>query len=82
MAKWTRPTLRSPLTDLRRVSDRTVLRRDLTAGLVLGIESVPDGLARGVLIGSAPLSGLYGYLFGMVAAAVVTATPLIVVQAT
>ncbi|GEL21080.1 sodium-independent anion transporter [Pseudonocardia sulfidoxydans NBRC 16205] len=82
MAKPTRPRFRSPLTDLRRIADRRVLRRDLAAGVVLGIESVPDGLARGLLVGAAPLSGLYGYLFGMVAAAVVTATPLVVVQAT
>ncbi|CAA9249113.1 MAG: Sulfate permease [uncultured Actinomycetospora sp.] len=73
---------RSPLADLRRLADRSVLRRDLSAGVVLGLESVPDGLARGVLVGAAPLSGLYGYLFGMVAAALVTATPLVVVQAT
>lgn len=73
---------RSPLADLRRLSDRSVLRRDLSAGVVLGLESVPDGLARGVLVGAAPLSGLYGYLFGMLAAALVTATPLMVVQAT
>jgi hypothetical protein len=30
-------------------------------------------------VGSAPLSGLYGYLFGMPAAALVTATPLMFV---
>lgn len=35
-----------------------------------------------MLVGTAPLSGLYGYLFGMVAAALVTATPLVIVQST
>ncbi|WP_220187616.1 SulP family inorganic anion transporter, partial [Pseudonocardia pini] len=77
-----RSRFRSPLADLRRLADPALLRRDLGAGVVLGIESVPDGLARGVLVGSAPLSGLYGYLFGMLAAALVTATPLMIVQST
>ena len=58
------------------------MRRDLSAGLVLGLESVPDGLARGALVATAPLSGLYGYLFGMVAAALLAASPLMIVQAT
>lgn len=58
------------------------MRRDLSAGLVLGLESVPDGLARGALVATAPLSGLYGYLFGMVGAALFAASPLMIVQAT
>ncbi|TQM57488.1 SulP family inorganic anion transporter [Humibacillus xanthopallidus] len=62
--------------------DRKGLRRDATAGLVLGIESVPDGLASGLLAGVNPLAGLYAYLFGMVGAAFVTSSTFMAVQAT
>jgi hypothetical protein len=31
--------------------------------VVLGVESVPDGLAAGLLAGVSPLSGLYAYMF-------------------
>ena len=53
--------VRSPL---RRES----LRDDGVAGVVLGVESVPDGLAVGVLAGVNPVSGLYAYLVGTVVA--------------
>ncbi|MGB0113032.1 MAG: SulP family inorganic anion transporter [Ilumatobacteraceae bacterium] len=52
------------------------------AGLVLGVESVPDGLASGLLAGVNPVSGLYGYLFGMVGAAAFTSSSFMAVQAT
>jgi sulfate permease, SulP family len=52
------------------------------AGLVLGIESVPDGLASGLLAGVNPVAGLYGYLFGMVGGALFTSTAFMAVQAT
>lgn len=52
------------------------------AGLVLGVESVPDGLASGLLAGVNPVSGLYGYLFGMVGAAFFTSSAFMAVQAT
>jgi SulP family sulfate permease len=55
---------------------------DLKAGVVLGVESVPDGLASGVLAGVNPLAGLYGYLYGMVGAALFTSSTLMAVQAT
>ncbi|GAB3391418.1 SulP family inorganic anion transporter [Humibacter soli] len=68
--------------DLKRwFSPRTMLR-DAVAGLVLGIESVPDGLASGVLAGVNPLAGLYGYLFGMAGAALFTGSSFMAVQAT
>lgn len=62
--------------------DRTTLRKDLVAGLVLGVESVPDGLASGLLAGVNPLAGLYAYLFGMVGAAFATSSAFMAVQAT
>ena len=58
------------------------LRSDAAAGLVLGVESVPDGLASGLLAGVNPLAGLYGYLFGMVGAAALTSSTFMAVQAT
>jgi SulP family sulfate permease len=62
--------------------DRRTLRKDLVAGLVLGVESVPDGLASGLLAGVNPLAGLYAYLFGMVGAAFATSSAFMAVQAT
>jgi SulP family sulfate permease len=61
---------------------RKTLGKDAVAGLILGIEGVPDGLAAGVLAGVNPLAGLYGYLFGMAGAAVLTGSALMAVQAT
>lgn len=61
---------------------RKTLRKDLVAGLTLGVESVPDGLAQGLLAGVNPLAGLYGHLFGMVGAALFTSSALMTVQVT
>jgi SulP family sulfate permease len=58
------------------------LRRDSVAGLVLGIESVPDGLAQGLVAGVNPVFGLYAYLYGMVGAAFATSSIYMTVQAT
>ena len=52
------------------------------AGLVLGVESVPDGLASGLLAGVNPVAGLYGYLYGMVGGVLFTGTAFMTVQAT
>jgi sulfate permease, SulP family len=68
--------------ELRTVWRRRTLPGDLAAGAVLGIESVPDALARGVLAGVNPLAGLNAYLFGMLGGALFTATPLMAVQST
>lgn len=61
---------------------RENVRDDAMAGLVLGVESVPDGLASGLLAGVNPIAGLYGYLFGMVGAAFFTSASFMAVQAT
>ena len=58
------------------------LRYDLAAGSVLGIESVPDGLATGLLAGVNPLAGVYGYMVGMVGGAVSTSSVFMAVQGT
>lgn len=58
------------------------LRQDAVAGLVLGVESVPDGLSFGVLAGVNPLAGLYGYLYGLVGGAMFSSTSVMAVQVT
>lgn len=68
--------------DPRRWFSRKTLGKDAAAGLVLGIEAVPDGLAAGLLAGVNPLAGLYAYLFGMAGAAVFTSSAFMAVQAT
>ena len=45
------------------------LGQDIPAGAVLGVESVPDGLATGLLAGVNPLAGLNAYMVGTVAGA-------------
>ncbi len=61
---------------------RETFREDASAGLVLGVQSVPDGLATGLLAGVSPLSGLYGYLVGTIAGATAASSAFMVVQGT
>ncbi|MEO1056038.1 MAG: SulP family inorganic anion transporter [Actinomycetota bacterium] len=63
------------------VSKRTV-KDDAMAGLVLGVESVPDGLASGLLAGVNPVAGLYAYLYGLAGGALFTSTAFMAVQGT
>jgi hypothetical protein len=51
---------------------RDTLREDSVAGLVLGVQSVPDGLASGLLAGVNPLAGLYAYMVGTITGASVS----------
>ncbi len=55
---------------------------DLKAGLVLGIESVPDGLAQGFLAFVNPVFGLYGYMIGTFTGAFFTSSAYMTIQAT
>lgn len=61
---------------------RRTARDDAMAGLVLGVESVPDGLASGLLAGVNPVAGLYGYLYGMVGGVLFTSASFMAIQAT
>ena len=70
------------LAELRTVVRPKVLRRDGMAGLVLGVESVPDGLASGLLAGVNPVAGLYAYMVGAFSAAFFTSTAFMAVQGT
>ncbi|MFF2372275.1 SulP family inorganic anion transporter [Agromyces sp. NPDC058110] len=67
---------------VRGVFRRDTLGKDALAGTVLGIESVPDGLAIGLLAGVNPVAGIYAFLFGMAGAALVTSSTFMAVQAT
>lgn len=49
---------------------------------MLGVESVPDGLAAGLLAGVNPVFGLYGYMVGTLAGAATTSSAFMAVQAT
>lgn len=67
---------------LRRGTSSSTVGKDLGAGTVLGLVSVPDGLASGLLAGVNPVAGLYGYLFGTLAGAVATSSVFMSVQGT
>lgn len=58
------------------------LKDDITAGVVLGIESVPDGMAAGLLALVNPIYGLYGYMVGTLTGAFFTSSVYMAVQAT
>ncbi|HEY9351794.1 MAG TPA: SulP family inorganic anion transporter [Nocardioides sp.] len=78
MLTWLRERISLP----RHLFDRRTARRDAAAGAVLGIESVPDGLASGLLAGVNPVAGLYGYLFGLAGGALFTGTAAMAIQGT
>ena len=66
----------------RRLFHTRGLREDAIAGLVLGVQSVPDGLATGILAGVNPLAGLYGYLVGTATGGLFTSSTFMAVQGT
>jgi SulP family sulfate permease len=55
---------------------------DARAAMVLGVESVPDGLASGLLAGVNPVAGLYAYMFGAASGALFTGTVFMAIQGT
>ncbi|MCZ6739323.1 MAG: SulP family inorganic anion transporter [Actinobacteria bacterium] len=67
---------------VRELFKRETLKEDTIAGVVLGIESVPDGLAGGLLAGVNPVFGLYGYMMGTFSGAFFTSSSFMAVQAT
>jgi SulP family sulfate permease len=67
---------------IRSVFRRETLGKDAVAGTILGVESVPDGLAIGLLAGVNPVAGLYAFLFGMAGAALFTSSTFMAVNAT
>ncbi|MEA2001505.1 MAG: SulP family inorganic anion transporter [Actinomycetota bacterium] len=67
---------------IRSLFRRDVLRDDAVAGVVLGVESVPDGLAGGLLAGVNPIFGLYAYMVGTFTGGLFTSSSFMAVQAT
>lgn len=67
---------------LKGFGNRRTAAADLGAGTVLGVQSVPSGLATGLLAGVNPLYGLYAYTFGMIGGILTTSSVYMVVQAT
>lgn len=61
---------------------RATLKEDAVAGVVLGVESVPDGLASGILAGVNPIFGLYAFMVGTVTGALFTSATFMAVQGT
>jgi SulP family sulfate permease len=53
---------------------------DLIAGVTLGIESVPDGMASGLLAAVNPIHGVYAYMVGTLTGAFVTSSVFMAVQ--
>ncbi len=68
--------------NLRSLFNRKTIKQDAVAGLVLGVESVPDGLAGGLLAGVNPLYGLYAYMYGTFTGGLFTSSSFMAVQAT
>jgi len=66
----------------RQFMNRNTIGEDLSAGLVLGIQSVPDGLANGLLAMVNPIYGLYGYMTGVFTGAFFTSSAFMSIQAT
>jgi SulP family sulfate permease len=66
----------------RQFFNRNTVREDLSAGLVLGIQSIPDGLASGLLALVNPIYGLYSYMTGVFTGAFFTSSVFMSVQAT
>jgi SulP family sulfate permease len=67
---------------LRSLIRRETIRDDAVAGLALGVVSVPDGLAGGLLAGVNPVYGLYAYMVGTFTGGLFTSSSFMAVQAT
>lgn len=66
----------------RSLFSRRTLAADVKAGLVLGIEGVPDSLSSGVLAAVNPVAAVYAGIFGTAGAALFTSSALMPVQTT
>jgi SulP family sulfate permease len=67
---------------LKTLFKKDTLKSDAVAGITLGVESVPDGLAGGLLAGVNPVWGLYGYMVGTFVGGLSTSSAFMAVQAT
>ena len=55
---------------------------DVVAGVTLGIESIPDGMANGLLAAVNPIHGVYAYMVGAFTGAFFTSSVYMSVQGT
>jgi sulfate permease, SulP family len=62
--------------------NRNTIGADLSAGLVLGIQSIPDGMATGLLALVNPIYGLYAYMTGVFSGALFSNSVFMSIQAT
>ena len=74
--------LKEKLAKARSLFGKETLKSDAVAGVVLGVESVPDGLAGGLLAGVNPVYGLYAYMVGTFTGGLTTSSSFMAVQAT
>jgi SulP family sulfate permease len=58
------------------------LMSDVSAGITLGIESIPDGMANGLLAAVNPIHGVYAYMVGVFTGAIFTSSVYMSVQGT
>ena len=66
----------------RQFINRATIVQDLSAGVVLGIQSVPSGLANGLLALVNPIYGLHAYMMGVFTGAFFTSSAFMSVQGT
>ncbi len=66
----------------RQFINRDTIGEDLTAGLVLGVQSIPDAMAAGLLALVNPIYGLYAYMTGTFSGAFFTSSVFMSIQAT
>ncbi|MDZ7597595.1 MAG: SulP family inorganic anion transporter [Desulfobacterales bacterium] len=66
----------------RQFINRSTIAQDLSAGVVLGIQSVPSGLANGLLALVNPIYGLHAYMMGVFTGAFFTSSTFMSVQGT
>ncbi len=62
--------------------DRRSAKKDVTSGLTLAVESVPDGMAVGTLAALNPVTGVYAYMIGGFSGAFFTSSVSMSIQAT
>ena len=73
---------RALLVNFKRLFRRDTFVDDAVSGVVLGVESVPDSLASGLLAGVNPVFGLYGAMWGTFTGALFTSSAFMAVQTT
>ncbi len=74
--------MRLPILNPRELFSRKTLGSDIKAGIILGVQGVPDNLSSGVLAGVNPIAGVYAGIFGVAGAALFTGSMLMPVTAT